>query len=102
MKNYNGASYQRFLLKTHGFWIKLCILGNKDSGATLFGDTIGLTRWSMYQLPETYTALHIKHKETEEIYKDAYVDFFANTGSDQGDLFMKYLTLCYFGLLQYL
>ncbi|HPV66262.1 MAG TPA: hypothetical protein PK655_02305 [archaeon] len=92
MKNYNGASYQRFFTKNPMvFGLNFAYWEIKTGGATLFGDTIGLTRWSMYQLPETYTALHIKHKETEEIYKDAYVDFFANTGSDQGDLFMKYL-----------
>lgn len=92
MKNHNGASYQRFFTRNPLiFGLNFAYWEFKSGGATMFGDTIGLTRWSMYQLPETYTALHIKHKEVGDIYKDAYVDFFANTGSDQGDLFMKYL-----------
>ena len=97
MKNYNGASYQRFLTRNPlTFGLNFAYWEVKTGGATLFGDTVGLTRWSMYQLPETYTALHIKHKETGEIYSDAYVDFFANTGSDQGDLFMRYLNSALF------
>ncbi|HRS42915.1 MAG TPA: hypothetical protein P5530_03550 [Candidatus Diapherotrites archaeon] len=92
MKGQNGASYQRFLTRNPiVFGLNFAYWEMKSGGATFFGDTVGLTRWSMYQLPETYTALHITHKETGEIYKDAYVDFFANTGSDQGDLFMRYL-----------
>jgi hypothetical protein len=92
MRNYNGGSYQRFLTQNPlVFGLNFAYWEVKSGGATIFGDTIGMTRWSMYQLPETYTALKIKHKENGEIYKDAYLDFFANTGSDQGDLFMKYL-----------
>lgn len=92
MKNNNGAGFQRFLTRNPlSFGINFAYWEIKTGGNTLFGDTIGLTKWSAYQLPETYTALHIKHKENGTIYADSYIDFFANEGSDQGDLFMKYM-----------
>ena len=48
----------------------------------------GIEGISQYQLPDTWTNLEFEHGE-ENIYDYAYVDFFANEGSDQGDLFMQ-------------
>jgi hypothetical protein len=92
MRTYNGAAYQRLLTQNPmAFGINFAYWEFKTGGATLFGDTFGLTKYSMYQLPESYSAFHIKHGATQKIYEDAYVDFFANEGSDQGDLFMQFL-----------
>ena len=92
MRVYNGAAYQRlFTGNPVAFGINFAYWQIKTGGATLLGDSLGLTKISMYQLPESYSAFHIKHPETADIYEDAYVDFFANTGSDQGDLFMQFL-----------
>ncbi|MFA5746259.1 MAG: hypothetical protein WC932_05380 [archaeon] len=91
-KIYNGAAYQRFFTRNPlAFGINFGYWQFKTMGNTIFGETLGLTEYSMYQLPETYSALQIKHKENAKIYDDAYVDFFANDGSDQGDLFMAFL-----------
>ncbi|MDO8627397.1 MAG: hypothetical protein Q7K42_02945, partial [Candidatus Diapherotrites archaeon] len=49
----------------------------------------GIEDISFYQLPlESWTQVIMKTGE-EDIYKAAYVDFFANEGSDQGDLFAQ-------------
>jgi hypothetical protein len=64
--------------------------------SNFFGSSIGLDKYSMYRLPETYSALNITHNLTPDIYNDAYVDFFANEGSDQGDLFMSFLNSAVF------
>lgn len=91
MKEYSGASYQRFFTQNPmtfawnlGYWEL------KSGFNTFYGDRFGLTKYSILQLPETYTSLQIKHQNTP-LYSDSYVDFFANEGSDQGDLFMQYL-----------
>jgi len=48
----------------------------------------GVEGISQYQLPDTWHDLKFTHG-SENIYDYAYVDFFANEGSDQGDLFMQ-------------
>ena len=88
-----GKSYtNNFLLKPLPFFGASFIYWEiRSGGATIFGDALDTKRLSMYRLPETYSAMHIKHGETPAIYKDAYIDFFANDGSDQGDVFMAFL-----------
>lgn len=56
--------------------------------------------YSMYRIPDTYTAVLIKPGETGDIYNDAYVDFFANDGSDQGDLFEQYFNSMLFWIVK--
>lgn len=88
----NGAAYQRlFTANPVAFGVNFAYWEIKTMGASILGTDVGLSKYSMYQLPETYSAFHIKHQETAKIYEDAYVDFFANEGSDQGDLFMQFL-----------
>jgi len=99
IKTYNGTAYQRLITSNPAvFGINFAYWEIKTGGATFFGDDFGLTKFSMYQLPQSYSALLIKHQETPKIYEDAYVDFFANEGSDQGDLFMQFLN---FGVLNW-
>ncbi|MEK6942028.1 MAG: hypothetical protein AABW85_04185, partial [archaeon] len=50
----------------------------------------GIEDISFYQLPDTWSYVLIKHG-TQAIYDYAYVDFFANAGSDQGDIFVQVL-----------
>ena len=96
MKEFSGASYQRFFTRNHlTFAFNLGYWELKSGFNTFFGDRLGLTKYSILQLPETYTSLQIKHQNTP-LYSDSYVDFFANEGSDQGDLFMKYLNSALF------
>lgn len=45
---------------------------------------------SLYQLPKTYNELQIQNG-TDPIYSDAYIDFFANASSDQGDIFLAFI-----------
>lgn len=45
---------------------------------------------SAYQLPETWTKAEMYPRATP-LYDDAYIDFFANAGSDQGDIFQQVL-----------
>jgi hypothetical protein len=89
------AYFNNFLLKPLPYFgANFLYWEIRSGGATfnaLFGDALDTKRLSMYRLPETYSAMHIKHGETPNIYKDAYIDFFANDGSDQGDLFMAFL-----------
>ncbi len=61
-----------------------------------FLSPLGLDKFSVYRLPESYSAINITHGMSPPIYDDAYIDFFANDGSDQGDLFMKFLNSAIF------
>ncbi|MBI2598202.1 MAG: hypothetical protein HYW50_03330, partial [Candidatus Diapherotrites archaeon] len=45
---------------------------------------------SFYQVPDTWSDILIKHG-TEKIFDYSYIDFFANAGSDQGDMFVQVL-----------
>lgn len=45
---------------------------------------------SLYQLPDSYNELQIDNG-SDPIYNDAYIDFFANAQSDQGDAFLALL-----------
>ncbi len=48
----------------------------------------GVEKMSAYMLPETWTSISYS-TEADPIYDDAYIDFFAQAGSDQGDLFVR-------------
>ena len=48
----------------------------------------GIEGISQYQLPDTWHDLKFTHG-SENVYDYAYIDFFANEGSDQGDLFLR-------------
>jgi len=48
----------------------------------------GVDELSAYMLPETWRTVNYSSSE-EKIYDDAFIDFFANAGSDQGDLFAR-------------
>lgn len=52
----------------------------------------GIEDASMYQLPDTWSEVTF-YEGTEPIYDDAYIDFFANEGSDQGDMFVQVLNI---------
>ncbi|MBU0635629.1 hypothetical protein KKE06_01235 [Candidatus Micrarchaeota archaeon] len=45
---------------------------------------------SLYQLPDTWTSLDIYHGESD-LFNNSFIDFFANAGSDQGDIFVAFL-----------
>jgi hypothetical protein len=51
---------------------------------------VGVEDLSLYQLPDTWTSLNVDTGSTP-IYHDAFIDFFANEGSDQGDVFVAFL-----------
>jgi len=51
---------------------------------------LGIEDLSAYQLPDTWMDLEFT-AGSEAVYDDAYIDFFANEGSDQGDLFVQLL-----------
>ncbi|VVB99105.1 Uncharacterised protein [uncultured archaeon] len=50
----------------------------------------GIEDLSQYQLPDTWHDIKI-YPGGQEIYNYAFVDFFANEGSDQGDIFVQVL-----------
>jgi hypothetical protein len=49
---------------------------------------LGSEMFSAYMLPDTWTQINIT-QGSEEIYDDSYADFYANEGSDQGDMFAR-------------
>jgi hypothetical protein len=49
---------------------------------------LGNADYSAYMLPETWTALTI-NPGVDNLYRDSYTDFYANEGSDQGDMFKR-------------
>ncbi len=51
---------------------------------------VGIEDISMYQLPDDWKEVTFYLGE-EDVYNDAYIDFFANEGSDQGDIFVQVL-----------
>ncbi len=63
--------------KTYAYW-----------WATKFG---GLDQFSVYQLPDEYSEVRFE-PGTTEFYHDAYIDFFANEGSDTGDIFQRVIS----------
>lgn len=48
---------------------------------------------SFFQLPDDWAVLFMSLGPEKELYDYSYVDFFANAGSDQGDLFVKVLNV---------
>ncbi|MBU2100202.1 hypothetical protein KKB11_03145, partial [Candidatus Micrarchaeota archaeon] len=48
----------------------------------------GFESMSAYMLPESWSRINYS-AGTDPLYDDAYIDFFANAGSDQGDLFAR-------------
>ncbi len=48
----------------------------------------GQEQFSAFMLPDTWTTLTVS-QGTDKIYKDSYIDFYANEGSDQGDMFKR-------------
>lgn len=50
----------------------------------------GIDGISQYQLPDTWHDIKVTHGP-QEAYDYSYVDFFANEGSDQGDIFVQVL-----------
>ncbi len=47
---------------------------------------LGSEDFSAYMLPDTWTTIKVS-TGVGEIYRDAFIDFYANAGSDQGDMF---------------
>lgn len=48
----------------------------------------GVEGLSAYQLPDTWYQVEF-YTSTDPIFNDAFIDFFSNSGSDQGDLFIR-------------
>ena len=48
----------------------------------------GFEEYSAYMLPDSWTTLTVV-QGVDQIYNDSYIDFFANAGSDQGDMFAR-------------
>ncbi len=76
-----------------GYWQLKSGITHNPLGLDMFSE------YSMYRIPDTYTAVIIQPGETGDVYKDAYIDFFANDGSDQGDLFEQYFNSMLFWIV---
>ncbi len=50
----------------------------------------GVEGISQYQLPDTWHDIKVTHGK-QQVYDYSYIDFFANEGSDQGDIFVQVL-----------
>ncbi len=50
---------------------------------------VGLEQLSGYQLPDTWREIEISPDGAHPVYRDAFVDYFANEGSDEGDIFRQ-------------
>jgi hypothetical protein len=77
----NTAGFYKAALGPMGFWQMKRAVGNEN--------------YSAYMLPDTWTSMTLS-QGTDDIYKDAFVDFYANEGSDQGDLFGKVINSAVF------
>jgi len=56
-----------------------------------FKKGLGNEDYSAYMLPETWTTMTV-NQGVDTIYKDSFIDFFVNEGSDQGDMFQRAFT----------
>jgi len=81
------------------YWYNWLYWEFKTAGASIPFIGEAFEKYSMYRLPDTYTAVNISLSNTGDVYNDAYMDFFANDGSDQGDLFMKYFNSMLFWMV---
>ncbi len=70
----NSAAFAKVALGPIGLWQMKRGFGNEN--------------FSAYMLPDSWTTMIVSQGQ-DNIYKDSYIDFFANEGSDQGDLFTK-------------
>jgi hypothetical protein len=70
----NSAAFYKVALGPIGLWQVKRAAGNED--------------FSAFMLPDTWTTMTIS-QGTDPVYADSYIDFYANEGSDQGDLFAK-------------
>ena len=52
---------------------------------------LGNEQFSAYMLPDSWTTLSVTQGQ-DDIYKDSFIDFYANAGSDQGDMFQRAFT----------
>ncbi|MBT7241646.1 MAG: hypothetical protein HN878_04090, partial [Candidatus Diapherotrites archaeon] len=52
---------------------------------------LGNEQFSAYMLPDSWTTLSVSQGK-DELYNDSYIDFYANAGSDQGDMFKRAFT----------
>ncbi|MFA5764030.1 MAG: hypothetical protein WC915_04415 [archaeon] len=77
----NTAGFYKAALGPMGFWQMKRAVGNEN--------------YSAYMLPDTWTSMTLSQGQ-DDIYKDAFVDFYANSGSDQGDLFGKVINSAVF------
>ena len=53
-----------------------------------FKKGFGNEDYSAFILPETWTTMKVT-QGVDQIYKDSFIDFFVNEGSDQGDMFKR-------------
>ena len=75
----------KWTLYPFGYWSAKQGFSNIGVGNTAEG-------FSFYQLPDTWTDVDMQPgPKGQKIYNDAFVDFFANEGSDQGDIFAQVL-----------
>ncbi len=56
-----------------------------------FKKGFGNEDYSAFMLPETWTTMKVT-QGIDQIYKDSFIDFFVNEGSDQGDMFQRAFT----------
>lgn len=56
-----------------------------------FKKGFGNEDYSAFMLPETWTTMKVT-QGVDKIYKDSFIDFFVNEGSDQGDMFQRAFT----------
>jgi hypothetical protein len=77
----NSSGFYKAAIGPMAFWQAKRALGNES--------------FSAYMLPDTWTSMTLSQGQ-DDIYKDAYVDFYANSGSDQGDLFGKVINSAIF------
>ena len=75
----------KWTLYPYGYWSAKSGFSNLGVGNTAEG-------FSFYQLPDTWTDVDIQPGSgNDKAYSNAFVDFFSNEGSDQGDLFVQVL-----------
>jgi hypothetical protein len=74
--NRNSSGFYKLLFGPYAYWGIKTGIGNEN--------------FSAFMLPDSWSIINVTNSQ-DDVYKNSYIDFYANEGSDQGDLFTRML-----------
>lgn len=72
--NRNSSGFYKLLFGPYAYWGIKTGLGNEN--------------FSAFMLPDSWSIINVTNSQ-DNVYQDSFIDFYANEGSDQGDLFSR-------------